>query len=114
MRRPAPRPVHLALDAFRRGAAPVTLLARVQEAWPAVVGRAIAAEAEPVAERGGSLTVRCRSAAWAHELSLLGPDLVARLNAALEPSGPGPLREVRASTGGGADELPAPPRSPIP
>lgn len=99
MRRAAPRPVRLALDAFRGDAAPGTVLARVQEAWPGVVGKAMAAEAEPVAERGGRLTVSCRSATWAHELSLLAPELVARLNGVLEGSGRGPLRELRVRTG---------------
>ena len=98
MRRPAPRPLHLALEAFALEAAPATVLARVQAAWPQVAGPAVAAEAEPVAERGGTITVTCRSATWAHELSLLAPDIVRRLNAALDPSGPGPLRELRART----------------
>jgi predicted nucleic acid-binding Zn ribbon protein len=74
------------------------VLARVQADWPRVAGEAVAAEAEPVAERGGVLTVSCRSATWAHELSLLGPDLVERLNAALDPGGQGPLRELRTRT----------------
>ena len=64
----------------------------------------MAAEAEPVAERAGRLTVSCRSATWAQELSLLAPELVQRLNAALEPAGPGPLKELRVRTGGPQDE----------
>ena len=98
MRRRAPRPLHLALDAFAVEAAPATVLARVQAAWPRVAGEAVAAEAEPVAERAGTVTVTCRSATWAHELSLVGPDVIRRLNAALDPSGPGPLRELRVRT----------------
>jgi predicted nucleic acid-binding Zn ribbon protein len=99
MRRPRPRPLHLALEAFAREAAPATVLARVQAEWPRVAGPAVADEAEPVAERGGTLTVACRSAAWAQELSMAGPDVVRRLNAALDPTGPGPLRELRVRTG---------------
>jgi predicted nucleic acid-binding Zn ribbon protein len=76
-----------------------TLLARVQAAWPAVVGHAVAAEGEPVAERAGAVTVACRSSVWAHELKLLAPDIVARLNDALEPGGRGPLRQLRFRTG---------------
>ena len=100
MRRPAPRPVGDALEAFRREAAPATVLARVQEAWPGAVGAVMAREAEPVAEHAGRLTVSCRSATWAHELSLLAPELVARLNGVLDPAGEGPLRELRTSTAG--------------
>jgi len=102
VRRPGPRPVHLALEAFALEAAPATVLARVQAAWPEVAGPAVAAEAEPVSERAGTVTVTCRSATWAQELSLLGPDMVRRLNAALDPAGPGPLKELRVRTGGGA------------
>lgn len=95
VRRPGPRPLHLVLEGFTRKAEPGTVLARVQAAWPCVAGPAMAREAEPVAERGGTLTVTCRSATWAHELSLLGPEVVTRLNAALDASGEGPLSELR-------------------
>lgn len=98
MRRPGPRPLQLALEAFRRDAVPASVLARVQAVWPAVAGPAVAAQAEPVAERGGILDVSCRSATWAHELSLVGADLVRRLNAALDPAREGPLRELRVRT----------------
>ena len=98
MRRAAPRPVRAALEDLRREISPATVLARVQEKWQRVAGAAVAAEAEPVSERAGVLTVSCRSAAWAHELSLLGPDLVRRLNRELDPGGTGPLRELRSRT----------------
>jgi len=62
---------------------PQTLLAGVQRVWPGVVGETIAAEATPTSARGGTLTITCRSAVWAQELDLMGPDLVARLNTAL-------------------------------
>ena len=51
--------------------------------WPDVAGELIAGEAKPVSERGGTVTIACRSAVWAQELTLLGPDLVRRLNEAL-------------------------------
>jgi predicted nucleic acid-binding Zn ribbon protein len=51
--------------------------------WPAAVGEAVVARATPTAERGGVLVVSCEAAVWAHELDLMGPELVARLNAAL-------------------------------
>ncbi len=83
MRRRAPRPLAQALHDLRRAIAPATTLADLQAAWPAVTGPVIAAEAAPTAEHGGVVTVACRSAVWAHELELMGPDLVTRLNAAL-------------------------------
>jgi predicted nucleic acid-binding Zn ribbon protein len=60
-------------------ARPATLLARVQGAWPAVAGEALAASTEPVAEREGVVTVACESAVWAQELELLQRDLLERL-----------------------------------
>ena len=63
--------------------APAGLLARVQASWPELAGPAVAAEAEPVSERAGTVTIACRSAVWAQELELLGPDLIERLNGAL-------------------------------
>jgi len=83
MRRRAPRPLATALEDLTSGLAPATVLADVQRAWPAVVGDGIAAEASPTAERDGVVTVSCRAAVWAQELDLMGPELVARLNAAL-------------------------------
>lgn len=82
-RRPAPRPASLAVGAFAERLAPATVLAEVQRVWPEVAGPVIAAEATPTAERAGTLTITCRSAVWAQELDLMGPDLVGRLNAAL-------------------------------
>ena len=83
MKRRAPMPVAGAVGALASSLEPLTPLSAVQRAWPAAVGPAIAAECEPVAERGGVVTVVCRSAVWAHELTLMAPDLVERLNAAL-------------------------------
>ncbi len=79
-----PRSIAAAIGAARAQAAPQTLLAAVQMAWPEVAGEAIAAEATPVAERAGVVTVSCRSAVWAQELDLLAPGLLERLNAALD------------------------------
>jgi hypothetical protein len=53
-------------------------------------------EAEPVSERAGTVTVACRSAVWAQELSMLAPDLCERLNGALEaPADTPAVRELR-------------------
>ena len=100
MSRLAPRRVGHALDRLAADLAPATTLARVQASWPSAVGPAIAAEAEPVAEREGVVTVACKSAVWAQELDLLGPDLVGRLNASLGAAGgDGPVRRLRTVAG---------------
>ena len=63
--------------------APQTLLADVQRVWEPAAGAAIAAAAEPVAEREGTVTLRCASAVWMQEIDLMGPVLVERINTAL-------------------------------
>ncbi len=81
--RRAPRPLSTAVQALAARLAPATLLADVQRVWEQAAGAAIAAEAEPVSEREGALTLRCSSAVWMQEIDLMGPVLVARINAAL-------------------------------
>ncbi len=100
MRRPSPRPLAAALAQLKSEAEPATVLARVQASWPRAVGPAIAAEAEPVEERAGILTVACRSAVWAQELQLLSEELLSRLNETLGTAGSAPLVEMRVGTGG--------------
>jgi predicted nucleic acid-binding Zn ribbon protein len=73
--------------------APATLLAEVQRCWPAAAGEAFAAQATPVGERDGVITVACGSAVWAQELDLLSERVVERLNAAL---GRPAVRSLRA------------------
>jgi predicted nucleic acid-binding Zn ribbon protein len=85
MRRRAPEPFAGVVRDAVADAAPDTLLARVQALWPEVAGAAIAAEAGPVSEREGTVTVECSGAVWAQELTLLETDLVGRLNARLAP-----------------------------
>jgi predicted nucleic acid-binding Zn ribbon protein len=53
--------------------------------WPQIVGPDVAAHCAPehYAEEERVLTVRCDSTAWATQLRLLAPQLVARLNADL-------------------------------
>jgi predicted nucleic acid-binding Zn ribbon protein len=99
VRRRGPRPLSAALEGVVADAAPPTLLARVQASWPETVGAAVAAEAQPVSERGGALTVTCRSGTWANELELLAPELLGRLNAALGGTDGGPLTSLRAKVG---------------
>ena len=83
-RRRAPRPLAASLGSAVERAAPATLLAAVQSAWPAAVGEAIAREAAPVAERDGLVTIACESATWAHELDLLGDDILDRIRSELD------------------------------
>jgi len=79
MGRRTPRPVSRALRAAVAPIAPATPLAAVQGAWEEAVGAKIAAEATPVAERDGVVTVACRSATWAQELDLLADQMLARV-----------------------------------
>ena len=78
-----PRPLADALARVAAKAAPATTIARLQGLWEDAAGPLIAAEAEPVSERDGVVTVACRSAVWANELELLAPGLVDGLNASL-------------------------------
>ena len=91
-RRRAPRPAADAIREVLGDTAPRTLLAEVQTAWVGVCGDAVAAEARPVAERDGVVTVACRSATWASELDLMQAALLERLNAVV---GAGPVRGLR-------------------
>jgi predicted nucleic acid-binding Zn ribbon protein len=79
-RRRSPRTLGLAMDQVRDELAPQTLLAEVQRVWPAAVGQEIAADAQPTAERSGTLTVSCSAAVWAQELDLMAPAILERLN----------------------------------
>jgi predicted nucleic acid-binding Zn ribbon protein len=79
-----PRAFGEAIGRARQQVIPATLLAAVQAAWPRVAGEAVTAQAEPVTERNGVVTVACRSATWAQELDLLQGELLERLNSELE------------------------------
>jgi predicted nucleic acid-binding Zn ribbon protein len=83
VRRLAPRPLSIALEALTSSLEPASDLAAVQAAWEGVVGAAIAAHAAPVAARSGVLEVVCDESVWAAELELMGPDLVDRLEQAM-------------------------------
>ncbi|MGB9186322.1 MAG: DUF721 domain-containing protein [Solirubrobacteraceae bacterium] len=82
--RRAPRRLEGAFERLAEDIAPQTLLAEVQRVWPATVGAAIAAEAEPTSERAGVVTISCSASVWAQELDLMAPQIIPRLNAALE------------------------------
>ena len=78
-----PRPIGAAVQGLADALAPATTLARIQRIWEEAVGPVVAAEAAPSAEREGELTIACSAAVWAQELDLMGPELAAKVNAAL-------------------------------
>ncbi|WP_205696217.1 DciA family protein [Conexibacter sp. SYSU D00693] len=82
-RRRAPRSIASAVEGLAEQLAPATGLAAIQRVWADAVGDAVAAQAEPTAERDGVVTVTCSSAVWAQELDLMAPELVVALNRAL-------------------------------
>ena len=92
----APKPIGDSIRALRADVQPQTPLAAIQAVWPDAVGARIAAEARPVRERDGTLTVECRAATWAQELDLLQEELLKRLNGALES---GRLTRLRVVVG---------------
>jgi predicted nucleic acid-binding Zn ribbon protein len=81
--RRAPRGIADAIASLSDQLAPATLLGDVQRVWDAAAGPALAPRATPTAARDGVVTLTCESAVWAQELTLMGPALVERLNAAL-------------------------------
>jgi predicted nucleic acid-binding Zn ribbon protein len=96
MRRPAPRRLDVALSAVTEAVAPPGTLALVQREWHPAVGPAIAAEAEPVGERNGTIMVACASAVWAQELELLRASLLEQLNGRIaSATGQRPVKELR-------------------
>jgi predicted nucleic acid-binding Zn ribbon protein len=78
-----PRSAATALEALTQQIAPASLLADVQRAWPQAAGPALAPRATPTSAQAGVVRLRCESAVWAQELSLMAPELTARLNAVL-------------------------------
>jgi hypothetical protein len=77
----------------RSGSRDALPLARLTEAWPTVVGDAIARQAWPVRiGRDGTLHVATASATWASELTLLGDGILDRLRERLGPEAPAALR----------------------
>jgi predicted nucleic acid-binding Zn ribbon protein len=90
--RRAPRQATAAIRAARDRAAPRTGLAAVQAAWSGVVGERLAAVAEPVSERAGTLTIEVADTVWAQELDLMQAQLLERLRGELGELTPAALR----------------------
>jgi len=91
-RRRSPRPAGDAFRAARDRAAPQTGLAAVQAAWTSALGERLAAAAQPVCERDGTVTVECVDGVWAQELDLMQATLLERLQGALGERAPEALR----------------------
>lgn len=70
----------------------VLVAGRIFELWREVVGEAIAERAHPRYMRQGVLFVEVSSSAWANELTLLKPRLLAKLEATF---GKGVVRDLR-------------------
>lgn len=80
---PRPTPLGEALEAWiaRSGLAKRLDLAEVVEAWPELVGPQIAAVTRALAVTpDGTLLVRVATNAWATELGLMTPRILARVN----------------------------------
>ncbi|MEU7132842.1 DciA family protein [Streptomyces sp. NPDC046261] len=79
--------------------------------WPQMVGPEVALHCEPQAydEDARVLTVQCDSTAWATQLRLLAPQLVARLNADL---GQGTVKMIKVLGPGGPGRRYGPLRAP--
>jgi len=90
--RRAPRQASAAIRAARERAAPRTGLAAVQAAWVGVVGEQLAAVAEPVSERAGTLTIEVADSVWAQELDLMQAQLLECLRGELGDLTPSALR----------------------
>ena len=95
-RRPTPLAEALASYLKQSGFSKRLQQAGIIEAWAELVGPQIAAVTAPESVTpDGILRVRVVSAAWANELSLMMPKIMARLNAGRR----GRIRELRYITG---------------
>jgi predicted nucleic acid-binding Zn ribbon protein len=91
-RRPASLADALASYLRRSGFAKRIQQASVIDAWPDLVGPQIAAVTSPESvTQDGVLRVRVATAAWANELSLMTPRILARLNDGRQ----GRVKEIR-------------------
>jgi predicted nucleic acid-binding Zn ribbon protein len=77
-----PQPVGETVERFvdERGWAEALAVGGVEGRWSQLVGPEVAAHCVPEEFEGGRLTVRTDSTAWATQVRLLAPTLLARLN----------------------------------
>jgi hypothetical protein len=100
MRRPEPL-----ARALKGALAGLNLDQRLRESqamalWPDIVGDVTAGKTRPLYVNRGTLVVQVASSAWAHQLSLLKPRLLASIE---QRVGPGVIRDLRMKTGPEAD-----------
>lgn len=91
-RRRDPIPLQRALAELTDAIQPAGTLAEVQREWATAVGETIAGWSRPVAERAGIVTVECDGSVIAHEMEMIKPELLVKLNAALGDAAPRDLR----------------------
>jgi hypothetical protein len=89
-------------------------LAAIVDAWPVLVGEDNARRAWPARiARDGTLHVHTADSVWAHQLGLLGPDILERLRKRLGTAAPRSLRFAAGPLPSPADlepdRLPQPP-----
>ncbi len=85
-----PQRASFAIEKTLAQTSPGTPLAAVQRVWEQAVGEAVAAQADPVSEREGTITIACKTATWAQELDLLQTSILGKLNdhlTSLNPDG---------------------------
>jgi predicted nucleic acid-binding Zn ribbon protein len=77
-----PQPISAAVDELvgERGWSQPLAVGGVEGRWPQIVGAELAAHCVPEEFDNGQLTVRTDSTAWATQVRLLAPTLLARLN----------------------------------
>lgn len=92
-----------------QGLRSVTWMVRLSSKWPEIVGPLLSGKTSPVRLKNGVLTVLVRNHAWAQELQLGKPDLLGRINVALEG---GSARDIRFVVGALPDADPEPPKAP--
>jgi hypothetical protein len=87
-------------------------LFHLREAWPEIVGPAIASHTAPQAIRYQALTIHVDGAAWLHELSFLKEDLRQKINRRIADH---PIHTVRLKIGpvSGAPEKSGIPETPL-
>lgn len=73
---------------------PQTAIAKVQSAWPEAVGETVARWAAPVSERAGVVTFACTDSMVAHELEMMKPELLKKLEKTLDGWVPSDLKFV--------------------
>lgn len=83
------------------GLSSVTWMVRLRAAWPKVVGPLLSRKTSPARMKNGVLTVLVRNHAWAQELQLKKPVLIAQANAAL---GTDSVKDIRFAVGPLPDE----------